>query len=403
MSTKDDKYSFIEQNFTTSENQYYDLNLNQNKKCSVLIPVQSQNSKLKNNKYYVSENYEEKEKSESWNKSSEISTLNEENNDSKKRWKNKNTLNAMNKSTISLHISAYENSIASDLFDGENIERLKKDKLGSINTFKQSFTGVFKSQNPFEFPRQQSGDQKNKPEVMQFKKSQRLLGSQRPTLFQQIGNNDEQFVEPQSASDAGTSITSLTRSDSTLSYYANYRRDSLIGKSTYTLVSPRQGADHKSYISSMASDSVQSVRQDAERDSLMTSNSEQSLFQQNTKSTTPSSQHVKLITKRLAGGIDGCEVTIALQNENGNPLIIRAVCPKFEPRRIWVNGKPFDYIDSESDNPIYDSSIEYNPHEQMEDIDEDDEEDGTIADYDDEEEESSVDYDENIMTSNNSN
>jgi|UniRef100_A0AC35G8U3 hypothetical protein len=50
MSTKNDKYSFIEQSFTGSENLYYNLNINQSKKCAILIPVQSY-SKPNNDKY----------------------------------------------------------------------------------------------------------------------------------------------------------------------------------------------------------------------------------------------------------------------------------------------------------------------------------------------------------------
>uniref|UniRef100_A0AC35FPC4 Uncharacterized protein n=1 Tax=Panagrolaimus sp. PS1159 TaxID=55785 RepID=A0AC35FPC4_9BILA len=190
MLTKNDKYSLIEQNFATSKNQYNNLNLNQREKCSVLIPVQSNKSKPNNDECFVFDNYKEKKKLQSWEKFSKtFPTLNEENNDSKKRWKNKNTLNAMNKSTISLHISAYENSIASDLFDDENIEELKKQNSAS----KQSFTGAFEIQNPFEFPRQQSGDQRSEPEIMQFLASQRLIGSNRPSLSQQIGH----IVPPQ--------------------------------------------------------------------------------------------------------------------------------------------------------------------------------------------------------------
>uniref|UniRef100_A0A914P6E7 Uncharacterized protein n=1 Tax=Panagrolaimus davidi TaxID=227884 RepID=A0A914P6E7_9BILA len=210
MSTKNDKYSFIEQNFTTFENRYYNLNLNPIKKRASLIAVQSYNKSNKD-KYcdgtaaiVVSDNYKEKKKLQSWNnsfKTSTFTTSNEDNNDSKKRWKNKNTSNAMNKSTLSLHITAYENSTeaaASDLFDGENIEGLKKQKSAST----QSFTAAFESQNSFEFPRQQSGDERSEPEIMQFLASQRLFGSNRPPLSQQIGH----IVPPQMPPGYGTAI-----------------------------------------------------------------------------------------------------------------------------------------------------------------------------------------------------
>uniref|UniRef100_A0A914PNG8 Protein kinase domain-containing protein n=1 Tax=Panagrolaimus davidi TaxID=227884 RepID=A0A914PNG8_9BILA len=180
MSTKKDKYSFIEQRFTTSDNQYYNLNLNQSKKCATLIPVQLI-SKPNNDEFHVSDNYEEKEKLQLWNKFSKVSiftTVNENNDDSKKRWKNENTSKTTNKSTLSLRIAAYENSIevaGLDLFD--NIEGLRKQKLGSIKSSKQCFIDCLISGNPFEFPRQQSGG--NKSDVMQFKSSQQL---QPPTV-----------------------------------------------------------------------------------------------------------------------------------------------------------------------------------------------------------------------------
>uniref|UniRef100_A0AC35GS49 Uncharacterized protein n=1 Tax=Panagrolaimus sp. PS1159 TaxID=55785 RepID=A0AC35GS49_9BILA len=204
MSTKNDKYSFFEQSFATSENPCYNLNLNQRKKCPKLIPVQS-NSKPKNDKYC------EKERLQLSSKTSTFTTLNEDNIDFKKQWKNENTLNTTNKSALSLHIGAYRNPIetaASDLFNDENIEGLKKEKIGSIKTSKQCFIDNLKSRNPFEFPRQQN---RNKPEVMQYSTSQRLLDSQPPTSFRQIGNNsDGQMVQPQMPHDDGTSYKKRT-------------------------------------------------------------------------------------------------------------------------------------------------------------------------------------------------
>uniref|UniRef100_A0A914QZI8 glutathione transferase n=1 Tax=Panagrolaimus davidi TaxID=227884 RepID=A0A914QZI8_9BILA len=206
MATKSDKYSFIEQSFTTSQNRYYNLNLNQSKKRAILISVQS-NSKTNYDNYCASDNYEEKEKSQTRNKSFKTFTnLSEDNSDLKKRWKNGNTLNTTNKSILSLNISAYKNStetVASDLFDVD-IEGLKKEKFESVKTYKQSFIGTFKSQNPFEFPRQQNGNQRNESEVMQFSASQRLLCSQPPTLSQQSVQNEAHITQPQMAPGYGT-------------------------------------------------------------------------------------------------------------------------------------------------------------------------------------------------------
>uniref|UniRef100_A0AC35GLK0 Uncharacterized protein n=1 Tax=Panagrolaimus sp. PS1159 TaxID=55785 RepID=A0AC35GLK0_9BILA len=188
MAASTDKYS--EQSFTSSENQNFNLNLNQNERCPILIPVQSY-SKSNFDKYTASDNCEKEEKLQSYDKSSEIFgflTVTEDSDDLKKRWKNENTLYSINKSTLSFHIAAFENTnetAAFDLFEG-----LKKENLGSIKTSRQSFSDAFKFQNPFEFSRQQDGDQSNAPEIMQFKASQRLLSVERLTSLNQ---NFKQF------------------------------------------------------------------------------------------------------------------------------------------------------------------------------------------------------------------
>uniref|UniRef100_A0A914Q3U6 Uncharacterized protein n=1 Tax=Panagrolaimus davidi TaxID=227884 RepID=A0A914Q3U6_9BILA len=150
--------------------------------------------------FKVSDDYEEKGQLKLWNKStSTFTTLNEDNNDLKNRWKNKNIsnfLNITNKSTLSLHISAYENSneaVALGLFDDENIEELKKEKLGSIKISKHCFTD--RLMNPFEFPRQQNENQRNEPEIMPFNVSQRLLNPNQSMADVKISLEDLQILE----------------------------------------------------------------------------------------------------------------------------------------------------------------------------------------------------------------
>uniref|UniRef100_A0AC35F9L1 Uncharacterized protein n=1 Tax=Panagrolaimus sp. PS1159 TaxID=55785 RepID=A0AC35F9L1_9BILA len=149
----------------------------------------------------VFENFKQKEKLQSWNKSFDLClntlTINDEiEEESQKSWKKDDLLkNATNKSTLSLHIAAYENSIeaSESEFGGKNDKSLK-------NT-KQSFAAASKFffQNPFEFSRQQESNEETKePEISQFKASQKLLNPNESltTTATDVegGGNDESYL-----------------------------------------------------------------------------------------------------------------------------------------------------------------------------------------------------------------
>uniref|UniRef100_A0AC35GE40 Eukaryotic translation initiation factor 4E n=1 Tax=Panagrolaimus sp. PS1159 TaxID=55785 RepID=A0AC35GE40_9BILA len=122
----------------------------------------------------LSEGYEEKEKSQTWKKSSATDlcsnslSLNDEN---EKCWKKNSSPNATNNSTLSLRISAYENSneASSDSLNKSFQKFLLIQKQKQIHP-----ASTFVSQSPFEFQRQRK-DKVPEPEVSQFKASHRLL------------------------------------------------------------------------------------------------------------------------------------------------------------------------------------------------------------------------------------
>uniref|UniRef100_A0AC34FUK7 Uncharacterized protein n=1 Tax=Panagrolaimus sp. ES5 TaxID=591445 RepID=A0AC34FUK7_9BILA len=160
--------------------QYSNLNLNQKNHNFNADQAQSKSAKnnsRKNENYAVTKlsdftdsvDLQAKRESSSWNKSnkhlsSNILNLKQKSEEKDELEKPKNT----NRSTLSLHITAFENSIEADTSD------LNECEIEASKTVKQGFVGSsFFVKNLFEFPRQQE-DPSNQPEVMQFKSSQRL-------------------------------------------------------------------------------------------------------------------------------------------------------------------------------------------------------------------------------------
>uniref|UniRef100_A0AC34F4C9 LsmAD domain-containing protein n=1 Tax=Panagrolaimus sp. ES5 TaxID=591445 RepID=A0AC34F4C9_9BILA len=104
----------------------------------------------------------------------------------KNQWK-KHPLNPT-KSTLSLHIAAYEN-----LNEDNNVRSIDENEGLKINlgefdlakkwkTVKQLFTGLpLDIKISFEIPRQQNEGQSNDPQIMQFKASQKLLNPNQST------------------------------------------------------------------------------------------------------------------------------------------------------------------------------------------------------------------------------
>uniref|UniRef100_A0AC35F0N1 Uncharacterized protein n=1 Tax=Panagrolaimus sp. PS1159 TaxID=55785 RepID=A0AC35F0N1_9BILA len=191
MTTKNDNLfikdlSFVNDN-ADNDNQYSNLNLNQNLQCSKISPIHF-NSRSYNNKSFhsaTSDNYEEKKKSLSickFSNTSNFVNLNTEVEESANESKKNGTSNAINNSTLSFHISAYENSseiVASDSFNDKN--DLEKKNV------KQIFTDASVVQNPFEFSRQQNYEFLES-EMLKYKASQRLLNPNLTSNYDQQGS-----------------------------------------------------------------------------------------------------------------------------------------------------------------------------------------------------------------------
>jgi hypothetical protein len=122
----------------------------------------------------LSESYEEKEKSQTWKRKDLCSKYTNNlslNDETEKCWKKNGSSNATNNSTLSLRISAYENSneVSSDSLNKSFQKSVLIQKQKQIN-----LASKFVPQSPFEFQRQRN-DKVPEPEVSQFKASQRLL------------------------------------------------------------------------------------------------------------------------------------------------------------------------------------------------------------------------------------
>uniref|UniRef100_A0AC34F045 Uncharacterized protein n=1 Tax=Panagrolaimus sp. ES5 TaxID=591445 RepID=A0AC34F045_9BILA len=138
--------------------EYLNFNLNQNQKCSNLSPVQSHSKCFFNYKplklTLQESDYPQKERNfSSWGNypkklSSNCLNLVQEYDEEEKDSCN-------NKSTLSLHIAAYEDSIE--------------------DTGEESEGNLEKKDDQHEFPRQQEGNGTEEPEIMQFKASKKLL------------------------------------------------------------------------------------------------------------------------------------------------------------------------------------------------------------------------------------
>uniref|UniRef100_A0AC34FU98 Uncharacterized protein n=1 Tax=Panagrolaimus sp. ES5 TaxID=591445 RepID=A0AC34FU98_9BILA len=114
----------------------------------------------------------------------------------KKEFKEDGKDSNINSSTLSLHISAYENSIETSSPDSEGFKesKAKNEKLSLVKKWKnvkQILVGAKEIQNPFEFPRQSNNGSEQEPEVMQFKASQKLL-KPAEALGEYYGKTDEQ-------------------------------------------------------------------------------------------------------------------------------------------------------------------------------------------------------------------
>jgi hypothetical protein len=185
MATKD--LSFEDTSFSNSKSshnaQYNNLSLNASQSCQIIASIQSKNISVGNeqensdlaDKKFVTFSTT---KNNSWKKcdKNDLQLLHHHSFGNEKQKQQFNQVEGMsfaNNSTLSLHISAYENSIKSA---DNNLNVEKSSKTSSFNKMQNNHKQHFKTDSVFEFPRQQE-DIPSTPEIMQFKSSQKLLNS----------------------------------------------------------------------------------------------------------------------------------------------------------------------------------------------------------------------------------
>uniref|UniRef100_A0A914PPC3 Uncharacterized protein n=1 Tax=Panagrolaimus davidi TaxID=227884 RepID=A0A914PPC3_9BILA len=181
-----------------------------------------------------SESNNSEEKKNLWNKFNKHLPQLNDNSDKELKKQNDSSKSIKNNSTLSLHISAYENSNESkiDIYDsGSNTSDLNK----TFKNAKPILIGLLKTviQNPFEFARQQENDEnKVPPEIAQFKASQKLISPYEKISDGEIRSNDEEeknevFLQSNVPSDSQNVIHSRYNNDIQRSrFHSGYNQSS---------------------------------------------------------------------------------------------------------------------------------------------------------------------------------
>uniref|UniRef100_A0AC35ETN4 Uncharacterized protein n=1 Tax=Panagrolaimus sp. PS1159 TaxID=55785 RepID=A0AC35ETN4_9BILA len=182
----------------TWNDQYNNINLNQNQKCEDLKIVHSESKP-----FYSSQNNNNSLNCNQYDSTERKFTFSRKKNDTLKsfgdfyfaqkeeeRYESQNKNNEISSeinSTLSLHIEAYENSAEAQNVNADDF-MMKKSKQDAFNKLLMNVKSTVAIQDTFEFLRQQT-EEPMKPEVMQFKATQKL----RNPSFLNEGENKAAF------------------------------------------------------------------------------------------------------------------------------------------------------------------------------------------------------------------